>query len=509
MPSKRSSKSSSQSKPTWKDDTISWNKNWERENDALFGSDLIFTMNRNRPTIKLLDSLPAGMLGAAMSDSLLQNVHVMQNQLCTLQRDLSRKVSKRYAEDDFVHQWTEVCTAQEREKWMMEGLARTCDASPDFEAHRRFCPEITMRRLNIRSGKGFLELMEKLTLQDIDTVPDDFRKVPNPVWEAMNDSLNDPGKEIYARLMDMQRSSFLTFFVWNTLLAFYGEQEEYGLMKPPGGRAPPQQLKETAQKDQEFGRALKNAYKEVKANSAEAQRGCVTCGLTAERAGVRALLACQKCKSIGRTVFYCNRECQVKDWKLGRPPHKTICGNTEALADAILGTGEGTPSQSGKGNRKLNASEDEDGSLWKDPKPGYTRSPALLHQMKLLEENPNLDYVLVRPEPHPDQGVMFPDPMGKLFFKVLLNWSVSEFSPQMVCRMYDMLLPMAERSPGIGKAGLKRQLMREYNVDIDKWGPIAQRMADDKLKEERKAREQPQKKTDEDYEELMKRIKKM
>ncbi|KAF5391107.1 hypothetical protein D9757_003178 [Collybiopsis confluens] len=420
-----------------------------------------------------------------MKDSLLQNVHVIQSQLCTLQRDLSKKISKRYAEDDFVHQWTEVCTQKEREKWILEGLVRTCDASPDFEAHRRYCPEITMRRLNVVSGRGFLNLIEKLTLQDIDKVPDNFRRVPNPVWEAMNDGRKDPKKAIYIRLTDTQRTSFLTFFVWNTLLAFYGEKEEYGLMKTSGGRSFPQEFKESAQEDKELAQALKDVCKEVKATHADAQRGCMTCELTAERAGVKVLLACQKCKSMGRSVYYCGRECQVKDWKSGRPPHKTICGNTKALADAIMGDSGSSDTQtrteSGEGARK---------PMFKNPSPGYTRSPALLHQMKMLEENPNLDYALIRTEPHPDHGVMLADPMGKLYFRIMLNRAVKSFSPREVCQMYNLLLPMAERAPGIGKAGLKRQLKREYNVDIDGWNPLFQQKADEELKKQGKTREQ-------------------
>ncbi|KAF9066789.1 hypothetical protein BDP27DRAFT_1423547 [Rhodocollybia butyracea] len=487
------------SKPSWKEDRVAWNKHWEREHDALYGSDPSFTVKKYQKIIKLQDDLPDAFFTAQVQDSLLHSAHVKQDQLCKLQRDLSREVSKRYAEDDFVDRWTNVCSKSEREKWILEGLFRTCEASPDFEDHRQFCPELTMNRLNAQSGRGFLDLMQKLTLQDIDTIPNDFQKVPNPVWEAMNDGHDDSKKKVYARLMDLQRTTFLTFFVWNTLLAFFGGQEEYGLMK--GGKSGvSRELKDSLREDEDLTKLLKNSQKEVKANNALAERGCRACGLTAERAGVRVLLACQKCKA----VYYCNKQCQVQDWKNGRPPHRTTCGNTAALKDAILAPG----SQSNKGKSKAAAqsngdSADDDKRFWKEPKPGYIRSPALLHQLKFLEENPDMDYVFVRPEPHPDHGVKIPHPMGKMLFILQRNRAISEFSPVAVVQMYKMLLPAAENAPGIGKVGLKKQLMREYNVDIDEWLPIVQKRADEELKKKGKTKEESQKELDEMYKSLL------
>ncbi|KAF9066790.1 hypothetical protein BDP27DRAFT_987919 [Rhodocollybia butyracea] len=495
------------SKPSWKEDRVAWNKYWEREHDALYGSDPSFTVKKDQKIIKLQDTLPDAFFTTQIQDSLLHNAHVMQDELCTLQRDLSREVSKHYAEDDFVDRWTNICTKTDREKWILEGLFRTCEASPDFEDYRRFCPELTMNRLNAQSGRGFLDLMQKLTLQDIDIIPNDFQKIPNPVWEAMNDGHNDPKKKVNARRMDLQRTTFLTFFVWNTLLAFFGGREEYGLIKS-GKSSISQELKDSLQNDERLTKILKNSQKEVKANNALAERGCRACGLTAERAGVRVLLACQKCNLIGRGVYYCNKQCQVQDWKNGRPPHKTICGNNAALKDAILSPG----SQSSKGKSKAavqsdgdsdNDSDDEDKPFWEEPKPGYIRSPALLHQMKFLEENRGVDYVFVRPEPHPDHGIALPHPMGKLMFTILLNRAVSEFAPVEVVRMYDMLLPAAEKAPGIGEVGLKKQLMREYNIDIDEWQPIVQKRADEELKKQGKTKEESQNELDEMYKGLV------
>ncbi|KAF5369043.1 hypothetical protein D9758_003095 [Tetrapyrgos nigripes] len=500
MPQKFSSSQKS-SRPSYKENRAAWNQAWEREQDALYGTDITFSLKPGRPVMKLLDDIPEAMIGIAMHDSLLQNLHVIQSQICTLQRDLSRKAAERCAQDDFEYHWTQKCTAKEREKWILEGLVRTCEASPDLEGYRRYCPEVTIARLNRQSGKGFLDLLGKLVLQDIEKVPDKARTVPNPIWDAMNSVKdNSPGRRVMQRMNDVQRTAFLTYFVWNTLLAFYSESEEYGLIKTSttGGS---QVFKETVQQDERFSKIYNQVRKETKVNSQNAHRGCNTCGLSAERAGVPRLSACTKCKAMGRDVFYCSKACQVKDWKTGHPPHKTICGNTFALADAVIGSNSTIPDE--KGKSKLNAKEDDGKRRWNEPEDGYIRSPALLHQLKLLDENHNVDYILVRPYPQHDRGIIIPDPIGKIFFMVMLQRVVCRFAPQEVCRMYNMLLPSASKAPGIGEEGLKKQLKREYGVDIDEWQPIFAKHAEEKLKKEGKTKEQSHAEIEEMYSKLM------
>lgn len=73
-----------------------------------------------------------------LSDSNVQIMHSMQKQICTLQHDLTKKVSKRFAEDDFESHWKAKCTEKQREQIILEGLVRACEASPDFEEHRKW-----------------------------------------------------------------------------------------------------------------------------------------------------------------------------------------------------------------------------------------------------------------------------------------------------------------------------------------------------------------------------------
>ncbi|KAJ7078736.1 hypothetical protein B0H15DRAFT_892038 [Mycena belliarum] len=439
--------------PSFQKDRRGWNAAWERDLATLYGSAVDIAFAGRRPITSLASDLPTEAHEMMLADANVLNVQIMTTQICTLQRDLTRKAAKRFAEDDFESHWTTRCSVKQREEFILEGLVRACDASPDFEEHRKWCPELTLKRLNHASGRGYLDLLKKLTLQDLDTIPNDFKTVPNVVYDAIHDIKDPnphPGQVLGKKAGDSGRTYLLTMVVWNILLAFYGESENYGLVK--GQRDDPKELKRMGQM---LGGEVdvKGIIRETAANRLRGERHCTSCGLPAEKAGVATLVACQRCKAIDRLIFYCSKDCQVVDWKTGHPPHKTICGKKGAIAEALLAPKAPEP-----------ANDDDD---WPPPSPGYTRSPALLHQLKLLKENPETDYVLVQPHPHPDHGVILQDAMGSLFFKLSMTRAVCEHAPSKVLMMYEQLEPTAVRAPGFGAAKLKKQLLKEYGVDVD------------------------------------------
>jgi hypothetical protein len=123
---------------------------------------------------------------------------------------------------------------------------------------------------------------------------------------------------------------------------------------------------------------------------------CVSCRKDASHLedGNR-LRACVKCKSVGRTTRYCSRcvsprlcsrklilqpsptsECQVKDWKEGKPvPHKEVCGTAvPELPKPVVDPDKRIPI----------------------PDPSFKRSPALLRQIAFLRRPPFSDYVVSR-----------------------------------------------------------------------------------------------------------------
>lgn len=148
-----------------------------------------------------------------------------------------------------------------------------------------------------------------------------------------------------------------------------------------------------------------------------------------------------------------HRSCQANDYKNGNPPHKQLCGNKNALLEATL-----SPSGSEKATSN---------TRWPVPQAGYTRSPALQHQLRLIEEDSRFHYVFVRPYPEDDIGVVLYHPMGQVFFELCMERAITSHSPVDVYKMYQTLEDTARKTSGFGVEKLKEQLKREYRVDID------------------------------------------
>ena len=133
---------------------------------------------------------------------------------------------------------------------------------------------------------------------------------------------------------------------------------------------------------------------------------------------------CQRCK----VVCYCSRSCQVSHW---RAAHKNVC------EDATL------PRQASANAVQLARS---------------ITSPALRNHNEFLSANPDIDYRIVLPTGNQDCGVIFPDPMGKIMFKL---WREKAPEPPYVHRMYGMLVHTRPQYKKI----IRQQLKDEYGID--------------------------------------------
>lgn len=85
----------------------------------------------------------------------------------------------------------------------------------------------------------------------------------------------------------------------------YGESEEYGLDKGP--KSDPKTINQMMKHFSTGEIDAKGVKKETAANRLLGERHCTTCNFPAKKAGVATLSACQKCKEIGRLVFYCSK----------------------------------------------------------------------------------------------------------------------------------------------------------------------------------------------------------
>ncbi|KAH8832424.1 hypothetical protein DL96DRAFT_1457618 [Flagelloscypha sp. PMI_526] len=401
------------------------------------------------------------------SDASVQSTHVMGNEVAILQRDLSKKAAQRFAENDFESEW-KACSASKREEWILEGLVRTCSASPDFEERRRSCPEITLARLNKNNGQGLLDLLKGLVLDDISKVPTQCKQFKCDAFDRMfgfEKNIQHPGRQLLQLGAATKRTYFLVMFLWNVLLAFYGEWETYGLSKSSEVHSK-REIRNRAKDLKTMGLSSEDYYDVLDIASKkrqEAVRSCANCKLPPQMAGVTDLVACARCKKIGRLVYYCGKPCQVNEWKNGNPPHKKICGDKTALLNATLSS----PSTSTSVDASSDPDEDEDEYGWPKPKPGYTRSPALQYQLKFLSEKKGVNYVFIQPAPHNDYGITIPDIIRRAMFEVCMRRAVASHSPREVLMMFGQLEPFAESIPSFGVLKLKAQLKKEFGVDVD------------------------------------------
>jgi len=107
---------------------------------------------------------------------------------------------------------------------------------------------------------------------------------------------------------------------------------------------------------------------------------------------------------------------------------------------------------------------------WGLVKSEHTRSAALLHQLRKLDEDETRDYFLILPRPHPDYGIRFPDRSS--FWPVFLQ-VICSFDPMGVLVLHKLLKPFAVQMPRYGgDTALKKQLFKEFGVDIAKQGKI-------------------------------------
>jgi hypothetical protein len=92
---------------------------------------------------------------------------------------------------------------------------------------------------------------------------------------------------------------------------------------------------------------------------------------------------------------------------------------------------------------------------------------------------------------------------------MLLNRASQEFSPEDVCQMYDLLLPRAESLPEFGKKELRKQLNREFGVDLDKSLLVRDKRHEERRQREGKTAEQEQQEVNGMYQELLDKIEEM
>ncbi|KAG8922306.1 hypothetical protein FRC01_014206 [Tulasnella sp. 417] len=399
-----------------------WNKEWEAYLKKKFKP------LPSYPDLSFLSEFSAELLGQGM----LASVEQQRKELCTLQRDLAGLVAGKREAAHLDSKWLAM-SPETREEHILKGNVTSCGAVSDMEERRQWCPETTRSFLQRDGGKGFLDLLNTiLDTPNGESPSEELRTEPILVSHPVFDGIwhigqpcppgeNAAPREVMQNQVSLSRNFYLSFFLWNTLLNMYGMSQGYVAVKPTTSfNDTMRAIKNLGDSAKDLGFSKEDGKKlmqEAKAQYSEADRA----------------------------------ECQLKDWKHGNPPHKTICGKPYAVP------GEGptsTPIQQSSGSNDI-----------PPPDPGFIRSPELVHQLALLQDNPHVTYVLTQPDPKPDHGVALQHSMGKMMFDVMKNRAIRNGDPRAVATMCNML---EESAAGVGmsKARLMLQFSKEYGIPV-------------------------------------------
>lgn len=151
------------------------------------------------------------------------------------------------------------------------------------------------------------------------------------------------------------------------------------------------------------------------------------------------------------------RNCQKADW----PKHKPVCGKVFDAQDALdLFGGDAAKPEP----EPAAPQDDDEADEFPTPEPPFAHSRHLKHQIRLLKENPQMDYLIVQPAPHPDFGLMLQDPMGRMMFLLLRRRAMQSGDTHAVLMMYKYLAECAQQN-GVALRKVKDQLCLEYGVD--------------------------------------------
>ncbi|KZV89173.1 hypothetical protein EXIGLDRAFT_151243, partial [Exidia glandulosa HHB12029] len=211
---------------------------------------------------------------------------------------------------------------------------------------------------------------------------------------------------------------------------------------------------------------LKKTAPEVYKESQEDRKGsswaCKACGMMEDLLPPgKRLMTCGRCNKLGRYIKYCDKDCQKKDW----PKHKLICGKDLDAKEALDLFGGGAEPKPAPPPPKPSTVYDDDGEdEFPDPVPPFTHSRHLKHQIKLLKENPQMDYLIVQAAPLPDYGLMLQNPMGKMMFMLLRRRALREGNVQDVLMMYKYIGECAKQNR-VPLSKVKDQLSLEYGID--------------------------------------------
>ncbi|GJE97840.1 zinc finger MYND domain-containing protein [Phanerochaete sordida] len=302
-----------------------------------------------------------------------------------------------------------------------EGVYRFVVAIPGdvMEMQGRWCPESSVHYLASKSGQTYLDLASSLMLP-ISAILTGSATPILPSHPAIDrlaslspDQLATPGYQTLVRIYMVGRASLLTTIVKNIFLLFNGKEKGVTQVAGIASRTRLSLRETTASLGPEERKAVRTHFKEGMENMTGPALGhtCAFCMYTGEKGEpgeTKKFSRCSTCHKIGRSVIYCSKECQTRDWKDGTPyPHKLVCGKLLSEQDILALPRTG--------------SDRSAADVIPDAAPSFCRSPALNQQIDFLSKDIFVDYMVFVPDPtvlggRKPVGVIFHLNLKPLFF---------------------------------------------------------------------------------------------
>ncbi|KAF7331009.1 hypothetical protein MVEN_02441200 [Mycena venus] len=404
---------------------------------------------------------PESFFQTLMNPDVLQEIVSARRLACVSHHVLSMRIVHMLTENDFEKTWLDLGPEGQRKHFIV-AFQKLEESQADgmgtvFTNLKVDIPELCYDEISRNGGRGFLDLLSVFLLPNNEEAPKQPFVVPNERFDALIGWQPDdtaPNRKAWLGLRRVTRTRYISGFLGIVLHSTEGHDvtlvsytHEHDKTKPTLHRMKPLM-------DNILGEPDANKWrKEQAGRRKEMKLFCDACLKPEEKAESGKMSVCGPCKAVGRDVRYCDRVCQKDAWKT----HKSLCGKPlglDSAFDDVPATGPtGTPSRPDI----------------PPPAPGYRRSADLLRQIRLLNENPTKDYLIIlsSDDEYIDMdGVSLDEGPSAATFAVMRSRAMSSAGPIAEAALRYVYVVLQKHR--IDDEVLRRQLRKEYGATFDR-----------------------------------------
>ncbi|KAH7928127.1 hypothetical protein BV22DRAFT_1005538 [Leucogyrophana mollusca] len=428
-------------------DRVQWNKDWERcLKSSMQKSSFVFEGMRY--------------IGGATAEEREEHLPKVRNALVKGQKNVHELLESLLGRGRFDTMWL-LLEEPERKKHLFHGLEVASKHSFFGEDGRAYCPEITLAGMLKERGNAyikFIQLFEE-TRKSVGESDGPFY-LPSDWWDHAVDDVAKPlsdGDQFVYTILTLGRNEFICQFIRGVAESFASEVVH-------GGRDIDSVLKVM----DEDGAIADGFAKAMQSMRDKPIIRCENCERSADELGPDTrFMVCSTCKTkLDFSLHYCSQKCQKEDWQR----HRLSCGKKK-VSKRLPGTAgdsawahpllpEFYREQLNKGNGQTTSIRSIGPGT-----PQYTRSPALQHQVSMIEADKDADYFLFTPSREPIRFVI-DDFFLKLVFRLMRTDAMSNRDQQGVAPIAQYLVKAMAGSPGLSKDTILKQMSEEYGGDI-------------------------------------------